>query len=342
MGKFGVKKRASIAIDLGNNNTILTDKIDHSFSHPSFVALSELNRSVRAAGNEAYAMFGKAPESLKVIKPLKGGVIADFDSASKMLSSFIYSAYPKKMLFGGFDQIIAGVPFSTTEVERRALRDALGQFNSSKQFLLFEPLAAAIGMGVDIKEPDGKFVVDIGGGITEAVVISLSGVVNYNSVRIAGDAFDEEIQNYFKRNLNVDVTLKMAEKLKIEAGAAIEMPEKNEGACYIVGKDLGTGIPKKILIKPAEIAHILDGPLGKIEQAILKTLEECPPELSGDIYGNGLYLTGGSSLLRGLKERLETRLKIPVHHDPDALLSVTKGLAKVLQNTKAFRPVLVD
>lgn len=340
MKNFGFTRGHSVAIDLGNNNTILTDKVNKPLSQPSFVVFNHNNSSVRAVGKEAYQMLGKAPRALKVIKPLKGGVIADFNSASKMLHALIRNVYPKRIFFSGFDYVISGVPYSTTEVERRALRDTLDQFNSSKTFLLFEPLAAAIGIGLDIREPEGQFLIDIGGGITEAVVISLSGIVNYHSIKVGGDSFDDDIQKYFKKNYNMDIGLNMAEDVKIKVGAAHEILEGAPEPLHVIGKDSITGIPKGILIDHLEVAYILNNTIIKIEQAILRTLEECPPELSGDIYKNGIHLTGGGSLLRGLKERLEAKVKIPVLQDPNALFSVSKGISTVLNNLESYRPVL--
>src|SRR5690606_35040150 len=214
--------------------------------------------------------------------------------------------------------------------ERRALRDTLDLFNSSKTFLLYEPLAAAIGIGLDIRQPEGQFLVDIGGGITEAVVISLSGIVNYHSITVAGDSFDEDIQKYFKRNYNLDIGLNMAEYVKINVGAAREITTDCPEPLHVIGKDAITGIPKGILIDHLEIAYVLNTSIIKIEQAIMQTLEECPPGLAGDIYENGIHLTGRGSLLRGFKERLEAKVKLPVLQDENALFSVSKGITTVL------------
>ncbi len=340
MEKFGFTRGFSVAVDLGNNNTILTNKSNLPQSEPSFVVVNQNNRTIRAVGREAYEMQGKAPKTYKVVKPLKGGVIADFDSASKMVHALIKSVYPKKTLFSGFDYVISGVPFSTTEVERRALRDTLDLFNSSKTYLLYEPLAAAIGIGLDIRQPEGQFLVDIGGGITEAVVISLSGIVNYHSIKVAGDSFDEDIQKYFKRNYNLDIGLNMAEYVKINVGAAREITTDCPEPLHVIGKDAVTGIPKGILIDHLEIAYVLNTSIIKIEQAIMQTLEECPPELAGDIYKNGIHLTGGGSLLRGFKERLEAKVKLPVLQDDNALFSVSKGITTVLADIDTYKPVL--
>lgn len=339
---LGIKNNARLAIDLGNNNTILTDRLSKASSQPSCIALHHQNKSVKAVGAEAYDMLGKTHSKFKVVKPLKGGVIADYDSASKMLSTLIHHLHPQRTIFSKFDCIISGVPFSTTEVERRALRDALSQFSSSKTFLLFEPIAAAIGMGLNITEPDGKFIVDIGGGITEAVIISLSGVVNHRSIRLAGDNYDQDIQNYVRKKHNIDISLRTAEQLKIAIGSVAQANGRDHGSCHAIGKDLRSGVPRKVDIRPEEITEAIEATVTKIEQIIMQTLEECPPELAGDIYANGIYLTGGASLLRGFKERLEAKVKIPVHQDPDAFLSVAKGINKALSHPAKFKPVLID
>lgn len=339
---LGIKNNSRLAIDLGNNNTILTDRLSNASSQPSCIALHHQNKSVKAVGAEAYDMLGKTHSKFKVVKPMKGGVIADFDSASKMLSALIHPLHPQRTFFSKFDCIISGVPFSTTEVERRALRDALSQFSSSRTFLLFEPLAAAIGMGLNIAEPDGKFIIDIGGGITEAVIISLSGVVNYRSIRLAGDNFDQDIQHYIRKKHNIEISLKTAEQLKIQVGAAGEIKEQTLETHYAVGKDLRTGVPRKVEVDHVEIGEAIEASVGKIEQIILQTLEECPPELAGDIYANGIYLTGGASLLRGLKKRIELKVKIPVYQDPDPFLSVMKGVNEALSQPAKFKPMLIE
>ncbi|WPP50608.1 rod shape-determining protein [Catalinimonas niigatensis] len=343
MFNISLKKGRSLAIDLGNSNTRLTDKEYSCFSQPSFIALQKDKRTVKAVGHEAYNMLGKANGHLKIIKPLKGGVIVDFDSANCMLKSLVKTLYPPSSFFHGFEYVVAGIPFDTTEVERRALRDALEQFKSHRTFLLFEPLAAAIGLGLNIQEPDGKLLVDIGGGVTEIVVISLSGIVSYQSIKIAGDSFDEDIQDYFKKNYNMSIGNKVAEQLKINVGSAIEIDATADNipqACEVIGKNLMTGLPISKLVDHTEIASILNSSISKIEHAILLALEECQPELAGDIYGNGIHLTGGGSLLRGLKQRLEATTRLQVHHANDPLQSVIQGLSIVMQNPGVYKSVL--
>ncbi len=341
MQRFSFTRAASIAIDLGNSNTILGNKTSAFTSQPSYIVFNSPDKTVRAVGQEAYDMAGKTNHNLKVIKPLKGGVIKDFDSASQMLRAMVRHSYPGRVFFSRFDHVVSGVPYSSTEVERRALRDTLAQFSASQTYLLFEPIAAAIGMGIDIRRPDGVFIVDIGGGITETAVISLSGIVNFGSIRTAGDAFDNDIQEYIRKKYKIDVSLTVAEKVKINVGAATLLRDNVPDPFYAVGKDSVLGIPKGVYIEYQEIIEVLNSSIQKIEQIILQTLEECPPELAGDIYGNGIYLTGGGSLLRGLRERLINKIGISVHSDPNALFSVTRGIQTVIENPKRYQAILV-
>jgi rod shape-determining protein MreB len=331
----------SLAIDLGNTNTVVTDKKNTLLSEPSCIVLNRYTQSVKAVGGKAFEMFEKTHESLEAVKPLRGGVIADYNSAEKMLNALVRKIYPGNSLFSNFDHVIAGVPFYTTEVEKRALRDALGQFRSSHTHLLYEPLAAAIGMGFDITEPDGKLIVDIGGGITEIVIISLSGIVTFDSIRVAGDTFDEEIQDYFRRNYSMGIGIRTAELVKMHVGSVMPYLNNAPKPFQVIGKDLINGIPMKRSIGYQEVASILDKSFSKIEQSIVQTLESCLPELSSDIFTNGIVVTGGSSLLRGIKERLESRVHLPVHLDSYALQSVSKGITKVLHAPQKFRHVLL-
>lgn len=336
---FGLRKGNDIAIDLGNSNTVLAN-IDRSLSHPSLVVLSKKDNTLKAVGTQAFEMLGKVQENLKVVKPMKEGLIADFNSTKEMLKAMVALSYPKNNILSGIDHLIAGVPFASNEVERRALRDALEQFKASKTFLIYEPIAAALGIGLDITEPDGKFVVDIGGGITEAVVISLSGIVNHQAIKVAGERFDEEILLHIKKEYNIDLGSNMAEQVKIRVGAATGQLDEPPPPFDLVGKDCLNGIPKRITLDHGEIAHVLDRSILQIEQAIIQALEDCPPELAGDIYANGIHLTGGGSLLRGLKERIVAKLRIPVHQDAEALCSVARGMMRVLREPGQFQTVL--
>lgn len=334
-------RNRSLAIDLGNNNTLVRDKNNLLVSQPSYIVFNVEGNTVKAVGEKAYSMFEKNHDELKPVKPLKGGVIADYDSASRMIHELVRQVNGKSFL-SGYEYIISGIPFCTTEVERRALRDALGQFNAKHTYLMYEPLAAAMGMGLDIQEPNGKMVIDIGGGITEIVIISLSGVAAFQSVKIAGDTFDQEIQDHFRRNYNMAIGLKTAEQVKIKVGAVVDALAEKPEPMIVRGKDLMEGIPVTRKIDHSEVAHILDKSIGAIEHAVIQTLETCPPELAADIYLNGIHITGGNAYLRGLRQRFEDRIKLPVHIDDEALHSVSKGAAKALQDPKKYRSVLME
>lgn len=335
-------RNKNFGIDLGNNNTIVSDRNQILVSQPSYIVFDVEHQRVKAVGDAAFQMYEKNHEELKPVKPLRGGVIADYESASKMILELMNRANGKSSFLSGYDNIISGVPYNTTEVERRALRDALDQFNARHTWLLFEPLAAALGIGLNIQEPNGKMVVDIGGGITEIVIISLSGIAAFQSVKAAGDAFDEAIQDHFRRNYNISLGLKTAEQIKINVGAATDKIREIPQPMLVRGKDLIEGIPTTRKIDHREVAHILEKSIASIEEGIIQTLETCPPELAADIYENGIHITGGNALLRGLKERFESRIKLPVHIDMEALLSVSKGVAQVLRDTRKYKGVLLS
>jgi rod shape-determining protein MreB and related proteins len=331
----------SFAIDIGNNNTLVSNGQSILLAEPSYIVINEKSHSVKAVGGKAFEMFEKAPSDLRPVKPLKGGVIADHHSAEKMIYELVHQVFGKSY-FSGYHNIVCGVPFNTTKVERRALRDVLDQFNSRKTYLLFEPLAAAIGMDLDIQKPEGKLVIDIGGGITEIVVVSLSGIAAFQSLKVAGDSFDEAIQDYFRRRYNFSIGKRTAERIKIHVGAVLTVLSHPPQSMRVMGKDLVTGIPVERTVGYQEVAMILEKSISAIEESIIQTLEKCPPELASDIYQSGIYVTGGGALLRGLKERLESSIKLKVNIDTDPLCSVSKGTSQVLQNPIRFRSVLIE
>lgn len=341
MINFNFYKNRSFGIDLGNNNTLVSDRNNLLLSQPSYIAFQVDNHAVKAVGDEAYNMFEKTHQDLRSIKPLRGGVIADFDSASRMIRQMLRKVFTDKSFFNGYDDVISGVPYATTDVEKRALRAVLDQFNARHTYLLYEPLAAALGMDLDIREPDGKMIVDIGGGITEIVVISLSGIAAVQSIKIAGDSFDVEIQDHFRRNYNMAIGLKTAEYIKIHVGAVrndiAEIPEP----VAVKGKDTLEGIPVIRTIGHREVALILDQSISAIEEGIIQTMETCSPELAADIYKNGVFVTGGGALLRGIQKRFEAKIKVPVHIDGHALISVNRGITKTLRDPKKYKSVLV-
>jgi rod shape-determining protein MreB len=260
----------------------------------------EKKKSVKAVGDQAYDIFEKNHIQLMPVKLLQWGVIADYDSAVAMINRLVNQVCHKKW-YKSFDHVLSGVPYATTEVERRALRNALDQFNPKKRHLVFEPLAAAMGMGLNIREPEGKMIIDIGGGITEIVIISLSGVAVFQSLKVAGDSFTQEIKDYFRKEHNLSIGWKTAEKIKIEVGAASTHLKEGTFKMLVKGKDVIEGIPVTRETTHHELASVLTKPISVIEQGIIQTLEICPPELAADIYQGGIYLTGGSSLLKGFR-----------------------------------------
>lgn len=342
MVRFDFMRKKSFAIDLGNTNTLVRDADRLLVDQPSYIVLDSSRSHVKAVGAEAYEMFEKTHSEYRPVKPLKGGVIADYESASKMLHALMQLAYGQKSLLSGYGDLISGVPYSTTPVERQALLNALDSLNARNTWLIFEPLAAALGMGLDIQEPEGKMVIDIGGGITEIVVISLSGVAGFQSVKVAGDAMDETIRHYFRKEYNMSIGIKTAEQVKIQVGAVVQDLENPPPPMAVKGKELLRGLPVTRTVDHREIADVLEKSISAIELAIIQTLETCPPELASDIYAQGIHITGGNALLRGLQERLQRKFRLPVHIDDDPLRSVSKGVATVLRDPKKYRGVLMQ
>lgn len=341
MVKFDLMRKKSFAIDLGNTNTLVRDVNKLLVDQPSYIVLDSDRSKVKAVGTQAYRMFEKSHAEFRPIKPLQGGVIADLDSATKMLKELMRLAYGERSLLSGYGDIISGVPYSTTHVERRALLNTLETLHARHTYLLFEPLAAALGMGLNIQEPDGKMVIDIGGGITEIVVISLSGIASFQSIKVAGDSMDDSIRHHFRKKHNMAIGIKTAERVKIDAGAVLQELECPPAPVAVKGKELLRGLPVTRMVDHAEIASVLEKSISAIELGIIQTLETCPPELASDIYVNGIYVTGGNAQLRGLRERLEHRLKLPVNIDDDPLLSVSKGVAAVLRDPVKYKSVLL-
>jgi rod shape-determining protein MreB len=339
---FNFLKSLNVALDLGNNNTVVSDQNRILLSQPSYIVLDPESHAVKAVGEKAFNMFEKNHESLMPIKPLKGGVIADYESATMMIREMLMKAYPSKSFLSGYNNIISGVPFYSTAVEQQALRDAIGQFDCRNAFMVYEPLAAALGIGLDIRSPDGKMLIDIGGGITEIVVISLSGIACCQSLKVAGDTFDMEIQDYFRKRHNMAIGLKTAEQVKFAVGAVLEELDNPPPPMMVRGKDLMKGIPAVQKITHREVARILEKSITMIEIGILQTLESCPPELAADIFGAGIHITGGNAMLRGLRERLEDQLRLPIHIDSQALYSVTRGVAQTLADPKKYEALLIS
>lgn len=331
----------NLAIDLGNNNTLLSDCDGFMVSQPSYIVFDANTNKVKAIGDQAFDIFGKNHEDLKPVQPLKWGVIADYNSAYAMIGGMVSKSLKKRSVFSRYNDIISGVPYAATAVEQRALREVLEQFNARKSWLIYEPIAAALGMDLNIREPEGKMIVDIGGGITEIVIISLSGVAVFRSIKVAGDTFTENIQDHLRRQYNLQIGWKTAEQAKINAGTVKEKLSDLPEAAVVKGKDLMLGLPVERTIGPNEIFQVLDKPFRLIEDQIVQALEICPPELSADIFENGIHVTGGGALLRGVKERLENSIQVPVTLDKEPLLSVSKGISKVLADPKKHASILM-
>jgi rod shape-determining protein MreB len=325
-----------IAIDLGTANTIIIHNDKVVVDEPSIVAVDRMSGKVIAVGKQAMQMHGKTHENIKTIRPLKDGVIADFHAAEHMIRGMIKMINPGKRLFRPSLRMVICIPSGITEVEKRAVRDSAEHAEGKEVYLIHEPMAAAIGIGIDVEEPMGNMIIDIGGGTSEIAVIALGGIVCDKSIRIAGDEFTSSIEEYMRRQHNILVGERTAERIKIEVGAAMTEIENPPADFPVHGRDLMTGIPKEIYVSYVEIAHALDKSIAKIEEAILNALEMTPPELSADIYRTGIYLAGGGSLLRGLDRRISLKTKLPVHVAEDPLRAVARGTGIALKNIDKF------
>lgn len=326
-----------IAIDLGTANTLIIHNDKVVVDQPSIVAVDRRTGKVKAVGMRAMQMHEKTHEDIKTIRPLKDGVIADFDAAETMIREMIKMIYGnKKFLIPPSYRMVICIPSGITEVEKRAVKDSAEQAGGKEVKLIAEPMAAAVGIGIDVEEPCGNMIIDIGGGTTEIAVISLSGIVCDQSIRVAGDEFTADIVAYMRRQHNMMIGERTAEKIKINIGAALTELDNPPEDYAVNGRDLMTGIPKQIIISYSEIAHALDKSISKIEEAILKALETTPPELAADIYKTGLYLTGGGALLRGLDKRIANKTKLPVHVADDPLRAVVRGTGIALKKINQF------
>ncbi len=326
-----------IGIDLGTANTLIFVKGKGIVvNEPSIVAFEENSNKVMAVGQEARDMMGRTHRDILTIRPLKDGVIADFEATEVMMREFIKKAKVNRISIG---KIVVCVPSGITEVEKRAVRDSAERAGAREVYLVEEAMAAAIGMSLEIDKPVGNMIVDIGGGTSEIAVISLNGIVLHTSIRIGGDEMNESIIQYFKKNYNLLIGIKTAEKLKYEIGSSLPLDE--EITTNVKGRDLVDGIPKVVEVNSIEIREALNEPLVAIVEAVKMTLEHTPPELASDILDRGIVLTGGGALLRRLDDRLMQETQLPVNVAEDPLASVAKGTGRILDEFPRFQKVLV-
>ncbi|MEO8230661.1 MAG: rod shape-determining protein [Ignavibacteriota bacterium] len=327
-----------IAIDLGTANTLIYVKGKGIvLNEPSIVAFDKNTKRIIALGNKAKEMQGREHKEIKVTRPMRDGVIADFEIAEGMIRAFI------KRVRGGSAmasrRVIVAVPSGVTEVEKRAVRDSAEHAGAKEVHLIAEPMAAAIGIGIDVDAPVGNMIIDIGGGTTEIAVIALSGIVNEESIRIAGDEMNYAIMQFFKKNHNILIGERTAEAIKCEVGSAV--PLKEEITIQVKGRDLVGGIPKTTEVSSVEIREAINESVVQIIDAIRQTLERTPPELSADILDRGVMLTGGGALLKGLDERIRMETNLPVHIAEDPLTAVARGAGKVIDNLNQYSKVLI-
>ncbi len=335
MGFFSLTQ--DIAMDLGTANTIITVNGKVVVDEPSVVALDKKTNKMIAVGHKAKLMYGKEHEAIRTCRPLRDGVIADFYACEQMMRGLIKMVNTGHHLFTPSLRMVIGVPSGSTEVELRAVRDSAEHSGGRDVYLIFEPMAAAIGCGIDVEAPEGQMIVDIGGGSTEIAIISLGGIVSNNSIRVAGDELTLDIQEYMARQHNVKVSERMAERIKINVGSALTDLGDQAPEDYLVhGPNRITALPLEIAVCYQEIAHCIDKTIAKIETAVLQALEATPPELYADIVKNGIWLTGGGALLRGLDKRLSDKIQIPFHVDDDPLHSVAKGTGIALKNVNNY------
>lgn len=334
MGLFSLTKE--IAIDLGTANTIIIHNDKIVIDEPSIVARDVRTGKLIAVGKEAQQMQGKENEKIRTVRPLRKGVIADFDAAELMIRGLVKKASSKSNWFQPSMRMVVGIPSGSTEVEIRAVRDSSEHAGGRDVYMIYEPMAAALGIGLDVVAPEGNMIVDIGGGTTEIAVISLGGIVSNKSIQIAGDDLTSDIMEHMRRVHNVKVGERTAELIKMNVGAAL-LELDNPPEDYIVhGPNIMTSLPMEVPVSYQEISHSIEKSISKIEAAVLSALEQTPPELYADIVRNGIYLAGGGALLRGLDKRLTDKIGIQFHVAEDPLLAVARGTGVALKNTEKF------
>jgi rod shape-determining protein MreB and related proteins len=330
-----------IGIDLGTATTLVSlDGQGIVINEPSVVAIDKRTKKVLAIGAEAKEMVGRTPANIVAVRPMRDGVISDFDITEKMLHYFIHKVHSRRRLFGSSPRVVVGIPSGVTEVEKRAVKDATLSAGAREAHLVEEPMAAAIGAGLPVSESVGNMVVDIGGGTTEVAVISLGGIVVSTSIRVAGDEMDEEIVQYARQKYNLFIGERMAERTKIAIGSAYPLPE--EQTITIRGRNLITGLPEAIEVSSVEIREALSGPVQIIVDAVKATLDETPPELVADLMEQGIALAGGGSLLQGLPERLSEETRMRVYRADDPITCVARGAGLIVGDLDRYHKVLAD
>jgi rod shape-determining protein MreB len=335
MGLFSFLTQ-ELAIDLGTANTIIIHNDKIVVDEPSIVALEGSTGKLIAIGHRARQMHGKTHENIKTIRPLRDGVIADFNAAEQMIRGMIKMINPGQKFFTPTLRMVVCIPSGSTEVEIRAVRDSSEHAGGRDVYMIYEPMAAALGIGIDVEAPDGSMVVDIGGGTTEIAVISLGGIVCNQSIRIAGDGFTADIQAYMRHQHNIKIGERTAEDIKLNVGSALPDLEEPPADYIVRGPNLMTAMPIEVPVSYQEISHCLDKSLSKVESAIISVLEQTPPELYADVVNRGIYLAGGGALLRGLDKRLTDKINIPFHVAEDPLHAVARGTGIALKNVDKF------
>ncbi len=335
MGIFSFTQE--IAVDLGTANTIIIHNGKIVIDEPSVVALDSKTGKLIAVGERAREMHGKVHEGIRTVRPLSDGVIGDFNAAELMLRGLIKKVSAKNRWFSPSLRMVVCIPSGSTEVEIRAVRDSSEHANGRDVYMIYEPMAAALGIGLDVLAPEGNMIVDIGGGTTEIAVISLGGIVSNKSIRIAGDDLTADIQEHMRRAHNVKVGERTAELIKINVGSALTELDNPPEDYVVHGPNQMTALPMEVPVSYQEVCHCIEKSVSKIEAAVLSALEQTPPELYADIVKNGVYLTGGGALLRGLDKRLTDKIGINFHVADDPLHAVAKGTGVALKNIKHFQ-----
>ena len=328
---------ADMAIDLGTANTLVAITGEGIvINEPSVVAIEKSTHRVLAVGHEAKNMINHTPDAFSAEHPLKDGVIADFNATELMLRGLIKKVHASSGLFAPSLRMMICIPSGSTNVEIRAVRDSAQHAGGREVYLIFEPMAAALGAGLDVEAPEGNLIIDIGGGTSEIACISLGGIVCSESINVAGDVFTSDIQNYIRQQHNIRIGERTAEKIKCAIGAAVPELDDEPEDFEITGPNMLTSLPQKITLNYSEIAYALDKSLVKLDNALMKVLEDMPPELYADVVKNGIYLAGGGALIKGLDRRLSEKSGLPVHVAEDPLRAIARGTGIALKNIGSF------